>query len=217
MAFCTECGNPLQDGAKFCFQCGTPVSAAPAGPSENNGLSENPILTDENFGYVQQSPSDGYIQNQTIEKKSQQSSATKQENIKNVWTKPADGDQQLAMSPLVDAETTPEQILPDTYEEDDDDYDFSQNDFDRDNPTREEQPDLSKLSTANNVPTPPTAVDTLVDVSVERDPTTDPFYDSVMPEIENEIYKLPKDIFVKGILLIVAIVVIIFWLLFVLS
>lgn len=217
MAFCTECGNPLQDGAKFCFQCGTPVSATPVEPSGNNGISENPIQTDENYGYVEQSPTDGYIQRQTIDENTQQSSATEQENIKTVWTKPANEDQQPAMSSLVNAETIQEEKSPDSYEEDDDDYDFSQNDFDRDNPQKENQPDLSKLSTASNVDTPSTPVDTLEDVSVERDPATDPFYDSIMPEIKNEIYKLPKDIFVKGILIIVAIISIIFWMLFILS
>lgn len=32
MAFCTHCGAPLPDGARFCTSCGTPVAAAPASP-----------------------------------------------------------------------------------------------------------------------------------------------------------------------------------------
>ncbi|MDE5868932.1 MAG: zinc-ribbon domain-containing protein, partial [Muribaculaceae bacterium] len=30
MAFCTNCGSPLEEGAKFCGQCGTPT------PTVNN-------------------------------------------------------------------------------------------------------------------------------------------------------------------------------------
>jgi hypothetical protein len=34
MAFCTQCGNQLPEGAKFCVKCGTPVQGVPAVPIE---------------------------------------------------------------------------------------------------------------------------------------------------------------------------------------
>lgn len=35
MAFCTNCGKNLPDGAKFCFECGTRLTACEAGPRES--------------------------------------------------------------------------------------------------------------------------------------------------------------------------------------
>lgn len=32
MAYCTNCGSPIEEGAKFCTNCGTRVAAAPAQP-----------------------------------------------------------------------------------------------------------------------------------------------------------------------------------------
>ena len=34
MAFCTNCGHQLADGAKFCFECGVRVNAPTAPPEE---------------------------------------------------------------------------------------------------------------------------------------------------------------------------------------
>lgn len=46
MAFCTNCGHQLADGAKFCFECGTPVSKIECDPSPLDvNLSISVILT----------------------------------------------------------------------------------------------------------------------------------------------------------------------------
>jgi len=42
MAFCTHCGAPLPDGARFCTSCGTPVAAAPASPRPAPGQQPQP-------------------------------------------------------------------------------------------------------------------------------------------------------------------------------
>lgn len=33
MAFCTNCGSPVEDGAKFCTNCGAPLAPRPAAPA----------------------------------------------------------------------------------------------------------------------------------------------------------------------------------------
>lgn len=43
MAFCTNCGKSLQDGARFCTNCGSPVqTAAPAPPPPNLSVATAP-------------------------------------------------------------------------------------------------------------------------------------------------------------------------------
>ncbi len=37
MAFCTNCGNPLKEGHRFCGKCGTPIGGTPA--TENTSVS----------------------------------------------------------------------------------------------------------------------------------------------------------------------------------
>lgn len=195
MAFCMECGSPLQDGAKFCFQCGTPVSISIN--TEVSGSQNNKNCD----GYVElSSEGDSALGNLRGNEKSVISVEQKPETT--VWTKP-NTDYPEAGSD----------------EEDDDDFDYSQHDFDSEitSPSIEgNSPDLSGLSTAKQYndkgPT-----DTPEDVSIERDPATDPFYDSIMPEIENEIYQIPKEIFIRAILIIFAILLIVIWLLFILS
>lgn len=208
MVFCTECGNPLQDGAKFCFQCGTPVQInTPDEPAKilgNSTMTDRSDLSDRS--YVEESPAASLFQTEG-----------KQEASKKVWTKPTETEQEITQQ-------APENVIQGAdasdMEEDDDEYDFSQNDFDREvsNSSAEgSNPVLSKLSTADDIETSHPASSAEDDISVEKDPATDPFYDSIMPEIDNEIFKLPKDIFLKGIISVIGIIVIIIWLLFILS
>lgn len=195
MAFCMECGSPLQDGAKFCFQCGTPVNL-----SVNTEASNSQNNKDCN-GYVKLS-SDGNSAFSNLGRENLVISVQKPDTT--VWSKPS---------------TDCLKAGSDDDEEDDDDFDYSQNDFDREmaSPSLERNsPDLSGLSTAKQY-NDKGAIDTQEDVSIEQDPATDSFYDSIMPEIENEMYQIPKEIFIRAILIIFAIFLIVIWLLFILS
>lgn len=51
MAFCTNCGSPLEEGAKFCGQCGTPTPTAP-----------NPQPAQQPYQQAPQQPSQPYQQ-----------------------------------------------------------------------------------------------------------------------------------------------------------
>lgn len=95
-------------------------------------------------------------------------------------------------------------------EEDDDDYDYSQNDFDM-NPSGDNTTASSTTESVAEILEEPE------ENSIGMDPATDPFYDSIKPEIENEVYKIPKDIFIKGLLAVALVIVIIIWLLFMVS
>lgn len=50
MAFCSNCGNKIPDGAKFCMSCGTPVvimpaPAAPVAPAPAAPVAAEPVVT----------------------------------------------------------------------------------------------------------------------------------------------------------------------------
>ena len=190
MAFCSECGNLLQPGAKFCFQCGTPVHVLENIPVESNAGKEN-------VKYVQQSPAGPHAD---------------EGNSATIWTKPDFSPEEPG--PL--AENVEKQ--PDRFEEDDDDYDFSQHDFDRKSePVKKSESDLSNLSTAKSSTEKISNEQSPEGDFTEIDPAIDPFYDSIMPEIENEVFQIPKDIFLKAIGIVATVIIVITWLLFVLS
>ncbi|MBQ9660113.1 MAG: zinc-ribbon domain-containing protein [Bacteroidales bacterium] len=44
MAFCTHCGAPLPDGARFCTSCGTPITA-PTAPQASGPAPVQPVRT----------------------------------------------------------------------------------------------------------------------------------------------------------------------------
>ena len=52
MAFCTNCGKQIPEGAAFCTNCGKPVSAAPAGGGTENGSAGIGALMGSNNGYA---------------------------------------------------------------------------------------------------------------------------------------------------------------------
>ncbi len=45
MAFCSNCGNKIPDGAKFCMSCGTPVVIMPAPAAPAAPVAAEPVVT----------------------------------------------------------------------------------------------------------------------------------------------------------------------------
>lgn len=100
---------------------------------------------------------------------------------------------------------TPAPAEPDEYEEDDDEDD--------------DEDILSSLSTApskSNMAnsTEETQGKGFQPSSSLMDPVNDPYWDDVLPEIDNEINKTPKDVILKGIGIVAALFIVMAWLIF---
>lgn len=103
---------------------------------------------------------------------------------------------------------TPAPAEPDEYEEDEEDEDDDG-----------EEDILSSLSTAppkSNMAnsTEETQGRGFQPSSSLMDPVNDPYWDDVLPEIDNEINKTPKDVILKGIGIVAALFIVMAWLIF---
>ena len=184
--FCMNCGEKLPDTAKFCYKCGEKISS-------NTDEKNSKMLFDA------EDDEDDICQNEEPAGVSSNATAAK-ENLEEE----DDEDEEPGIP-------TPAPAEPDEYEEDEEDEDDEDDDGEEDI--------LSSLSTAS----PKSNMANSTEETQGRgfhpssslmDPVNDPYWDDVLPEIDNEINKTPKDVILKGIGIVAALFIVMAWLIF---
>lgn len=101
-----------------------------------------------------------------------------------------------APEPLVIVDTAGEELEYEEYEDDEEEYyEDEEEEYDED----------------------PVEADTSsVDISSLKDPQTDEYWNDVVPEIEDELDKIPKDIILKIVGIVIAVLLVIAWLVYML-
>lgn len=221
MKFCTECGEKIPDNAKFCYHCGTKLELTPSDNTASDALS---------LDFEETSPNGGYAKEESVMPKN----GPRPESIKHT----ASSDTNALTTTKVQKNTqfveedTEEDIEEDTedmesaeeYEEEDTDVEEY---YEEDSPAKgqsdlpmideEEEPSssnvLSGLSVAAAIEKDPEESQP-VGILKPKNPATDPYWDDVLPEVENEYNQIPKDIILKAAGCIVALFAVIAWLIY---
>lgn len=184
--FCMNCGTKLPDNAVFCFSCGEKLE---------NVIREEDVMPKAFFTSAEE---DGVKE---MEKK-EQSDFREMEEVTNAEVSDI----------LTDSEVPPLQERQEETEEDSD----KEPDLAAEEDLLDSEADISELSTYKTVKESKyreEAAEEEEPVYVTN-PDLDPYWDDVLPEIEKEVAKIPKDIIVKGIAIVVTLLLVMAWLIF---
>lgn len=203
MEYCINCGAEIPKGAKFCMECGQKIpvkkSVSTSKPANNAPAIEFDDV-DDSFGYVEE--------NLTSE---ELKSVSHKESERKLSTSPGETENNNDVSEIEKDEPIPEYTSDEAIEEDlteETNYNESSNN---------NELDVSKLSTYNNNTSATTRAESTGQEQQPvyvTSPDTDPYWDDVLPEIDNEIYQIPKDIILKGVGVVVGLFLIMAWLIY---
>lgn len=210
--FCMNCGTKLPDGAKFCLNCGTPLIS----PEESKPSS---------------------IQSEKLELDFQEEKAVCAVN-KSISNSFDDDYEENDEDTEEDGEDTEE--VEDDIDNDDEDDDYGGDDHNETQesdtngiksfvlPKREKNDGalekteknpfkkLKGLSIQSDKVPETTADSKRTNRNEPLTPANDPYWDDVLPEINDELYQIPKDTIVKTLGIVVAVAASIAWLIFML-
>lgn len=236
MAFCMNCGAQLPASAKFCFECGEkqekiekkqPVKeeklfVAVFEDEEESGYYEEEDGADFSSAYKEETPikeptneSPKAVQKQVVAEVHQETSTetdADEEFEEDVFEPVFEKTENVTPTPFP-------QPGPENFIEDDADEEFDEDEIDEDNLVDAQSPqkdvDLTQLSSYLQSSTPPEVKPLGFDTRNLK-PVSDPYWDDVKPEIDNEIYKIDRSIIFKGIGFVVALFGIIVYLIYML-
>ena len=231
--FCLNCGAELPDTAKFCNECGMKIE-----PKKQEPIAEKPSAKDVSREEAQP--------RMTFREADPEPEVSEDAPKKNqfVFTGKPKKETPVIEEPEEDAEEDEEEELSvntafldrdEDEEEDEDEEDeeddmdsYEQDEDDEDEEEEEEEPVISparklstarsavpetrKLSTARSTTLPAGETNYPSNYSIEDDA----YWNDVLPEIDNEINQIPKDVILKAVGCVVALFVIIAWLIFML-
>lgn len=226
--FCMNCGTKLPEGAKFCLNCGTPVGGTHSTKMSENSNPVNAVNTErvekDNFRikFTAEDTMDTEIEQADSEDPSQDSQTSEvveetdydeediseddafEEECENIDDEEDDEDDEDGVDDA-DDEDEDEEILTDEEDDDDNEAETSSNNVNS-------KPDLSGLSIKRQAK-PEKTTESAANANTEYlTPANDPYWDDVLPEINDELYQIPKDIIVKAIGIVVAVAASISWL-----
>lgn len=231
MAFCINCGSKLPDSAKFCNECGTKVTLTLPKEEKNyapdfNIVESNPSSTGTKEIY---SSAMNVIPTEGLEVESEYTDNI-ETYIPDSTGESTNGDEE--------EEYFDDEIKYDNegnYDDNELGTEYSeihQSNLKTNTQTTSsnirplQKADLSSLSTArseeaNNVQTSFSDTETNTKDKSEtaqdnllQNPLDDPYWDDILSEIDNEIYQIPKDIIIKGLLCILLVFIVIAWLIY---
>lgn len=221
MKFCIECGEKIPDNAKFCYHCGTKLELTQADNMASDALS---------LDFEETSPNGGYAEEKSVMPKNDSGSESIKHTVSpdtdaSIRTKVKNNTKLVAEDTDEDMEEGTEYMEPaEEYEEEDTEEEEY---YEEDSPSKEqsdlsmadgeEEPAssnvLSGLSVAATIEKDPEESQP-VGILKPKNPATDPYWDDVLPEVENEYNQIPKDIILKAAGCIVALFAVIAWLIY---
>ena len=179
MIFCSECGTKNYDTAKFCRKCGASM------------IFTEDETKDEKQKEIIETPTP------TVNRTEPTSPVIPKEEQKKA---------ELPITP-VNNTVEPKEPEEEYEEEDDEEYEEEEDDeytVEEESEDNEEEDDYEEenenSSSDDNITTP---------VSASVNPANNSYWDDVVPEIEEEIYRIPKDIILKFVFGCVAIIILI--------
>ncbi len=211
MAFCYECGTKLNDNAKFCHGCGIEIKL----PTTEKG-NDAPVVEErkKKITYAEEKvdtpkPEKTSKYKEVTKEQVTKTSEPKAEEIKKKEATPsAKNDYEDDLKDTVDIEEDEDDddydeensvtLLPD--DEDDDDEEDEDDYEDDDDYDEENLQDIPYAENAN-----------------ASNPKTDPYWNDIIPEVEDELSKIPKDLVFKGIGAVLALVAVMAWLIYMLA
>lgn len=213
MAFCYECGTKLNDNAKFCHGCGIKI--------------EIPAYADEKPTVEEKKAKISYTEEKVEEPKSEEPKKNKVSKYKEVTKEQVSQPKNNLAEELKKSVPTP----PPVEEEDDDDEDDYEDDNievdddeDEDNKVallpEDEEDDEDDEDEDDYEDEDEDDEENLQPVSYDynaSNPETDPYWNDLIPEAEEELSKIPKELFFKGIGAVVALLAVIAWLVYMLA
>lgn len=184
--FCMNCGTKLPDNAVFCFSCGEKLE---------NVIREEDVMPK---GFFTSAEEDDVKEM----KKKEQSNSQEVEGV-------ADAEES---DTLTDSEVPPLQESQKETEE----VSGKEPDLTAEEDLLDSEADISELSTYKTVKESKYREEAVKEEEpvYVTNPDLDPYWDDVLPEIEKEVAKIPKDIIVKGIAIVVTLLLVMAWLIF---
>lgn len=210
--FCNECGAKNPDGSKFCNSCGAKIvvieETDPA-KFEVPIIKNSKVMPEKQLHYREPIDVSGEEINKLFDKDKEKAKAFMEEQEKNfhIETKEEKIAYENAYNCVPKEENTDDLI---EYNDDLDDEDTS---FEVNAPSVEDA--LRALSTSKDRVNPVDLVGGKKSSDLEL--IDDHYFDDVLPEIENEIYSIPKENIAKVIIAILGLIVIMGWLIYWLS
>lgn len=230
MAFCTDCGCKVDERAKFCYDCGarilipvydTPKPApapepAPVPVAEEKVVHSSPEPKEKLF-FAEESTISEVKSSPAETKKGAPAPISKAPEEKMVPKEPISEEpshQNLAEEEsatvyeedVEDDEEDVEEIPAEEDVEDDDEDEDDDDEAEDDDDDAEDDDDTEDDATDDEEPSAITSA---------RNPKTDDYWNDIIPEIEEEVYRFPKDVLFKiggaFLLLVLIIVWLIFW------
>lgn len=243
MAYCVNCGSELPKNAKFCFECGAKLTP-PSQVQKEQNKTKPPIPFDEiddSFDYVEESVAaiptsvkadkSEEVKEAAKESVSDNSSALEEQTIPDESYEPVDTDETKTYDEpaipvsqeeqAVSVEPVETEVLGESeglHAADEMDELEEKEDEDEKTDTGAEKLSFSDLSTYESTSHSDFREDRNMKTQEQpvyvTSPDADPYWDDVLPEIDNEIYQIPKDIFLKAIGIIVGLIAIMAWLIY---
>lgn len=232
--FCLNCGAELPDTAKFCNECGMKIEPKKQVKPVETPVQENSVKEAEKPKMTFQSDEE----EEETPKKNQFVLTGKPKKPLPIMEEPEEDDEDEDEDEKLEVNTDilnfPEEEDEDEDEEDEEDSapatEEDEDDEEEDEDEEEEEqpvsPPTRRLSTVKaTVPAPENkrlsntgknnfAADTSLSASYSIE--DDAYWNDVLPEIDDEINQIPKDIILKAVGCVVALFVIIAWLIFML-
>lgn len=239
--FCLNCGAELPDTAKFCNECGMKIE-----PKKQEMVTEKPSAKDisNEDAPVMEKPKMAFKEvdkepevQEEAPKKNQFVFTGKPKKAAPIIEEPEDDaeededveEEELAVNTaFLDEEDEDDEDEEEEAEDDEDSYDedeeYENEDEEDDEPiippaparklstARTPVPETRKLSTARNTTLSASESNYSSNYSIEDDA----YWNDVLPEIDDEINQIPKDVILKAVGCVVALFVIIAWLIFML-
>ena len=210
--FCSHCGKELKGDPTFCKYCGATLE--PDEPEEEASQVSRSGYTISTAAYQDTKAISGKREEE--QKPENSVSKEKQTEIKPVAKpKPAPKPEP---EPTPEPEFEEEEIYEDEeiYEEEIYEEDFVEEGTEEEEYYEEEYYE-EDVAYSDNMEGTEDSVQTEAEELGLKNPETDPYWDDIIPQIDEEIHRIPKDIIVKGGIIAVALVFVIIFMIYMLS